>query len=135
MSTRNLNSRNNHKEDAKPDCMNPTAVYGYESPVDYGYGKEVDYGYEKTADDYGYENVDYGYGDQGPGSFVREQPAPPPAAAHGRRTSQHRTVRRNSCLVRKDANPLAVAEFLMGEPPRMSDRDLEAENSQQEVVA
>jgi hypothetical protein len=115
MSTRSTSTGD--KSASKADCMNPAAMYGYDtSPVDYGYG-----------------DVDYGYGDQGPGSFVREQEERTPAS--NRRSSQHRSVRRNSCLVRKDANPLAVAEYLMGEPPRMSDRDLEAENSQQEVVA
>lgn len=115
--------------------------YGYEN-VDYGYGDEeqpkkeeaVEYGYgeDAAATGYGYENPDaaamgYGY----------ENPDQSPAAVYGYGESataedpdrsappRIHSKRRNSCVVKRDEdNPLAVAEFLMGGPPRMSDKDL-----------
>ena len=50
------------------------------------------------------------------------------AAEDAPKPSKPRTRRRNSCVVRKDENNLAVAEFLTGGAPLMSDRDLDATN-------
>lgn len=90
------------------------------SSFDYGCGDQTDYGYGET--DYGYgesyctalrsENVDYGYASDDP------MPTTPVEARKPAR-------RRNSCVIRRELdNPTAVAEFLIGGPPPMSDKDL-----------
>ena len=88
---------------------------GGDDNVDYGYGESTDYGYgDASADDYGYGDAggaDYGYGDD-----QAEQNKPPPEKDAGVRRGPR--VRRNSCVIRKDTNNLAVAEFLMGGPPK-----------------
>jgi hypothetical protein len=118
---------------------------------DYGYGDaapdSTDYGYGDSAPDstdYGYgdaspddappkpaESTDYGYGeastDYGYGDDSANQPAEEEKEQGVRK---HRSVRRNSCVVRKDQDPLAVAAFLMGPPP-MSDRDMKANEQEQ----
>jgi hypothetical protein len=115
--------------------------YGDAAPdsTDYGYGDSApdstDYGYgdaspddappkpaESTDYGYGEASTDYGYGDDSANKAAEED-----KERGGRR---HRSVRRNSCVVRKDQDPLAVAEFLMGPPP-MSDRDMKANEQEQ----
>jgi hypothetical protein len=97
----------------------PGGAYGYgddddkggdgddDNGGDYGYGEDKDAG--NPADD-------YGYGDE-------DAPAKPVQPVRPR----PRLVRRNSCLIHKEQNPLAVAEYLLGGPPRMSDRDMDLE--------
>jgi hypothetical protein len=128
---------------AKPKEVAPEELSGYggqEKDVADQYGNDkADYGYD---DEYGGEHVpspirltsggacgdNYGYGEH-------ESTPPTQRSAFGDKVPLSQLiVRRNSCLVHKDQDPLAVAEFLMGGPPRMSDRDLEAEK-QQEVSA
>lgn len=109
--------------DTEPD-------YGYGDPdgkdgaggdVDYGYGDQADYGYGDQE-----AGADYGYGDQQPEGAAKD--------SNEEKAPRHRTARRNSCVIRKDKDPLAVAEFLMGPPP-MSDRDMEqSKQAQQEGV-
>ena len=84
--------------------------YGYGDSQDYGYGDSQDYGYGDAADmGYG-DTQDMGYGDQG--EPAKPSDAPKDAPRRGKQ-------RRNSCVIRKDdANPLAVAEFLVGGPPK-----------------
>ena len=102
-------------------------VYGYGDPaesaptVDYGYGDDTtDYGYGDSSGDGG---VDYGYGDEHPSTNMT---APQSPSRSPKQRTRQRSVRRNSTVIRKDDNnPLAVAEYLMGGPPLMSDRDLE----------
>jgi hypothetical protein len=77
----------------------------------YGYGEDKDAG--SPADDYGYGNEAAPFQ---PSLLDIVLPARP------------RRLRRNSCIIRKDQNPLAVAEYLLGGPPPMSDRDMELHN-------
>jgi hypothetical protein len=117
----------------------PGGVYGYGGNAKpggaYGYGddddKGNDYGYGEDNDnggDYGYGEDkdastpagDYGYGDEGAPSTPIQPGRPRP-----------RLVRRNSCVIHKEDNPLAVAEYLLGGPPRMSDRDMDLELSKE----
>ncbi|KAL7579705.1 hypothetical protein ACA910_021850 [Epithemia clementina (nom. ined.)] len=131
--------------------------YGYGDSTDYGYGNDTkdygygndntDYGYggggNNDSTDYGYGETDYGYGDSYQAPTV-EKPEPQVApssrrssASDGpqqRGTRRHRSVRRNSCVIRKtDDDKLAVAEFLMGPPP-MSDRDMQAAAQQHQTT-
>lgn len=100
------------------DAAEEAVDYGYgdgspDEPVDYGYGDDSDVSYSDSDDDdseSGGGMAAYGYGGT--------SKAPP-------QPEKHRVVRRNSCLIRKNGNSLAVAEFLMGVPPLMSDKDLE----------
>lgn len=126
--------------DGTPDQVDPKARQAsgnnnahQEEQPDYGYGStEPDYGYGSTETDYGYGSTEpdgrpaavdaadpYGYGDDAGGGSSQ---APPPR--------QQQTRRRNSCVIRRDQEKgsLAVAEFLMGGPPRMSDKDLAVEH-------
>jgi hypothetical protein len=123
------------------DAQPATVDYGYgdaqPEAVDYGYGdvqndNVVDYGYGAEADDVNKQTSkdnqtteDYGYGDPADagngGQSQPEQPQQPRA----------RPRRRNSTVVRREPdNPLAVAEFLMGGPPPMSDRDMQVDVTQ-----
>lgn len=91
--------------------------------VDYGYGDaapDYDYGYgdgspdgagkDGDAVDFGYgDSTDYGYGDD-----QAQQKSPTEEEKEPRRAPR---ARRNSCVIRKDTNNLAVAEFLMGPAP------------------
>jgi hypothetical protein len=102
---------NDNEEDNFP-------VYGYgrdtmsgdDKGDDFGYGDDKDVG--SPADDYG-----YGYG---------KEAAPfQPSLLDAVLRVRPRRMRRNSCVIRKDQDPLAVAESLLDGPPRMSDRDME----------
>ena len=96
----------------------------------YGYGEDSDSKHNAEANDlHGHGNaaaarndLDYGYEES---AVPAEEPLPPE-----RQVTRHRSRRRNSCLVRRDQDPLAVAEYLMGGPPRMSDNDLALENTE-----
>jgi hypothetical protein len=85
--------------------------------------KGADYGYGEDKQDSGNPAGDYGYGD--------EAAAPPkPIISDAIQPVRPRTrvVRRNSCVIlRTEQNPLAVAEYLLGGPPLMSDRDMDLE--------
>ena len=62
----------------------------------------------------GYE--DMGYGDQaGQENANKDDQA---KAAEGDAKKGRGRQRRNSCVIRKDQDPLAVADFLMGGPPK-----------------
>jgi hypothetical protein len=109
----------------------PGGAYGYgdddddDKGCDYGYGE--DKGAGNPAGDYGYGEDkdasnpagDYGYGDEA------APPKPILSDAIQPVRARPRLVRRNSCLVHKEDNPLAGAEYLLGGPPRMSDRDMD----------
>jgi hypothetical protein len=127
-------------DDSDSEDDSPGGAYGYGGPGSmYGYGGNAKcggvYGYgdddakdgdgdDDKGNDYGYGEDndavspagDYGYGDESdaPKPIQTERPRP-------------RLVRRNSCVIRKEDNPLAVAEYLLGGPPRMSDRDMDVE--------
>jgi hypothetical protein len=127
--------------DSDSEDDSPGGAYGYGSPGGvYGYGggsaKPV-YGYgdddAKGGDgnDYGYGDDkdastpadDYGYGDEDAPSKPVQPERPRP-----------RLVRRNSCVIRKEDNPLAVAEYLLGGAPRMSDRDMDIELNKEGAI-
>jgi hypothetical protein len=122
-------------DDSDSEDDSPGGAYGYGGPSGvYGYGGSAKpggvYGYGDDdakgddGDDYGYGEDkdastpadDYGYGDE-------DAPSKPDQPERRR----PRLVRRNSCLIRKEDNPLAVAEYLLGGAPRMSDRDMDME--------
>jgi hypothetical protein len=101
----------------------PGGAYGYGDDDNKGGGgdddKDNDYGYGEDADA-GNPACDYGYGDDdAPTKPIISDAAKPVRP-------RPRLVRRNSCLIRKEDNPLAVAEYLLGGPPPMSDRDMDA---------
>jgi hypothetical protein len=112
----------------------PGGVYGYggsaKSGGVYGYGDDDAKGGD--GDDYGYGDDkdasspadDYGYGDEDAPSKPVQPERPRP-----------RLVRRNSCLIRKEDNPLAVAEYLLGGAPRMSDRDMDIELNKEGAIS
>jgi len=56
------------------------------------------------------DSTDYGYGDSQEGG-EKTEPAPTPEQKPGTRR------RRNSVVIRKDNDPLAVADYLMGGDP------------------
>ena len=60
------------------------------------------------------ESTDYGYGDSQEGG-EKVEAAPVPAQKAGTRR------RRNSVVIRKDDDPLAVADYLMGGDPNKKD--------------
>ena len=93
-------------------------MYGYsnsEAADLYGYGDATPDDPEKEKEKAQSAASLYGYDEE-----PEEQRAPP-------RRQQSR--RRNSCVIRRDqeGGSLAVAEFLMGGPPKMSDKDLALE--------
>mmetsp|Transcript_12665 Transcript_12665/g.24082 ORF Transcript_12665/g.24082 Transcript_12665/m.24082 type:complete len:103 (+) Transcript_12665:102-410(+) len=92
--------------------------YGYgDDAAEYGYGDDTqDYGYgDGDGQDFGYgDSADYGYGDSQEGGEKTEA-APAPAQKPGTRR------RRNSVVIRKDDDPLAVADYLMGGDPNKKD--------------
>jgi hypothetical protein len=88
-------------------------AYGYGDDDDDDKGDDCGYGEDKDA---GSPADDYGYGDEAAPSQPSLSTVVQPARL--------RSLRRNSCLIRKEHNPLAVAEYLLGGPPRMSDRDM-----------
>jgi hypothetical protein len=137
--------RSDSDSDSKRDGDSSTTNYSYgddsenedDFPV-YGYGRKTkssddedtrgedddddkfdDYGYGEDKDTFSSAD-DYGYGDKAAPSQSSLLDVGLPARPH--------RSRRNSCIIRKDQNPLAVAEFLLGGPPRMSDRDMELHN-------
>jgi hypothetical protein len=110
----------------------PGGVYGYGGNAtpggacDYGYDnqggagdddKGCDYGYGEDKDTGSNSAGDYGYGDDD----VPTKPIPSDAL----KPARPRIVRRNSCVIHKEDSPLAVAEYLLGGPARMSDRDMD----------
>eukprot|EP00977_Amphora_coffeiformis_P005151 scaffold1089_cov153-Amphora_coffeaeformis.AAC.2 len=121
--------------------------YGYgDDAAEYGYGDDTqDYGYgDGDGQDFGCklqcntffvsipgtnfgllisssirrladgDSADYGYGDSQEGGEKTEA-APAPAQKPGTRR------RRNSVVIRKDDDPLAVADYLMGGDPNKKD--------------
>jgi hypothetical protein len=88
----------------------------------YGYGDTYKgaggggYGYDEDTDA-GNPAGEYGYGDEATPEPKLSETQPGPV--------RQRSMRRNSCLIHKDQNPLAVAEYLLGGPPPMSDRDMD----------
>jgi hypothetical protein len=120
-------------DDSDSDNEDDFPIYGYGRNTRpdgaYGYGDNDDKNGnaedEDKGDGYGYgedkdAGSDYGYGDE---------PAPSqPSLLDVVLPARPRRLRRNSCLIRKEQNPLAVAEYLLGGPPRMSDRDMEPHN-------
>ena len=66
---------------------------------------------------------DYRYGDEHPSTNMTVPQSP---SRSPKQCTQQRSVRRNPTVIRKDDNnPFAVAEYLLGGRPLMSDRDLE----------
>jgi hypothetical protein len=133
-------------DDSDSEDDSPGGAYGYGGPGGmYGYGGNTKpggvYGYgdddtkggdgdDDKGNDYGYGEdndagspaSDYGYGDEDAPKPVQTERARP------------RLVRRNSCVIRKEDNPLAVAEYLLGGPPRMSDRDMDLELNKEGAI-
>jgi hypothetical protein len=140
---KNVDGHGNGGSDSdSKDGESSTTNYGYGDDSDneeddfpvYGYGRNTKSGDDDDdddndkGDDYGYKEDknagspadDYGYGNEAAPSQPSLLDVVLPA--------RPRRSRRNSCIIRKEQNPLAVAEFLLGGPPRMSDRDMELHN-------
>jgi hypothetical protein len=134
-------------DDSDSEDDSPGGAYGYGGPGSmYGYGGSAKpggvYGYgdddakggdgDDEDNDYGYGDDkdagnpagDYGYGDEDASSKPIQTERPRP-----------RLLRRNSCVIHKEDNPLAVAEYLLGGPPRMSDRDMDMELNKEGAIS
>jgi hypothetical protein len=131
----------NDNESDSDDDSHGGGGYGYCAPSTLGGDQrgyvnsasaEEEYGYSdsKNTNEQGGKSPieDYGYGDDpktkaGAASLsVTVNPRP-------------RIRRRNSCLIHKDQNPLAVSDFMLGAPARMSDRDMELEPTHDAIIA
>ena len=142
-------SCHNEDETESPDAADEStsADYAYGDQPNYGYGEQTDYGYGETNTfssetaktetiDYGYgDQPDYGYGDQTGYGYGDGSADSAPTTDYGYGDAapdealqpRQQPRRRNSCVVRREAdNPLSVAEYLMGVPPMMSDKDMRA---------
>ncbi len=91
-------------------------------------GQEEDY-QSYDYESMGYEDMDMGYGDTGgqtqvvgTGEAVEDYGYGDDAGAAVEKPAEDKPkrsrARRNSCVIRKDEDPLAVADFLMGGCPK-----------------
>lgn len=96
--------------------------------IDHGYGDESSPSVTNNGSKVNYQpsdQTDYGYGSQDDYGYGEDQ-GPSCKAVSAPMDKARRPMRRNSCLIKKDQNPLAVAEFLLG-PPRCPDNELDAD--------
>jgi hypothetical protein len=124
-------------DDSDSDNEDDFPIYGYERNTrsDGAFSCGDDNDNKRNADDDDDKGDGYGYGED------KDAGSPADVYDYGNDAAlshltlldvvlpaRPRRLRRNSCLIRKEQNPLAVAEYLLGGPPRMSDRDMELRN-------